>query len=144
MKLSLKTAHGYLSVQPDGSLQFRDTVGPWETFELNSLEPTPPTPPVPPVVSYDVPLGTDFSDFQETEAFIKHARIIAFGEAPTGEVEYWEQHKQEMLDRGQELSMTPSERYYWERMIGRMSNPPAKAGPYKGLVDSNESLSEGA
>jgi len=55
MKIALRNEHGYLSTQPvaaDGAVpwQYRDTVGPWETFELVELEaPTPPdpTPPEP-------------------------------------------------------------------------------------------------
>lgn len=48
MNLTIKTAFGYLSVQPNGSLQFRDTAGPWETFEVDGLELPAPGPSVPP------------------------------------------------------------------------------------------------
>lgn len=147
MKLAIKTNNGWLSLQPDGSIGFRDgstNPGPYETFELVPLGVTPPVPPVPPMVSFDVPKGTDFSNFQETENFIKQAKILAYGGYDTQTIEYWEGKKQEMLDRGVELEMTPSERYYWERMIGRGCGVESVAlfGPYKGLIDFNESLSE--
>ncbi len=54
MILTFKTAHGYLSFQPDGRLEYRDTVGPWEQVEIPNLvvkrppDPTVPTEPQPP------------------------------------------------------------------------------------------------
>ena len=62
MKVTFKTAHGYLSAQPPtpGGLvrwQYRQDAGPWETFELDGLDfPAPPVPPVPetpPSTAYD-------------------------------------------------------------------------------------------
>jgi len=47
MRIAIKTWLGYLSLQPDGSLQFRDEVGPWETWDLQNLDPTPVPPPTP-------------------------------------------------------------------------------------------------
>jgi hypothetical protein len=59
MKLRLKTAHGFLSFQPDGRLEYRDVAGPWETFELEGFDcPGPVTPPDPkPNPSYHVGPG---------------------------------------------------------------------------------------
>jgi hypothetical protein len=54
MKVTIKTAHGYLSPQPPTSKnpavrwEYRDTAGEWETLDLVGLElPTPPDPPDP-------------------------------------------------------------------------------------------------
>jgi hypothetical protein len=67
--VTIKTAHGYLSAQPAApdapvTFQYRDTAGPWETFELHGLPaPVPPdvTPPdgtIPP----EAPAGRDAFD----------------------------------------------------------------------------------
>lgn len=60
MKVTIKTAHGYLSVQPDGRLEFREQAGPWEEFDVDGLTlapvqpgPTPNPNPEPP--SVDLP-----------------------------------------------------------------------------------------
>ena len=37
MKIKIKTAHGYLSFQPDGRLEYRPTAGPWEEIDLEGL-----------------------------------------------------------------------------------------------------------
>lgn len=63
MKLTIKTAHGYLSIQPDGRLEFRPKVGEWEEFDIEGLElstpePTPPT-------NDDPLLGCHFTDSAE-------------------------------------------------------------------------------
>ena len=42
MKVTIKTAHGYLSFQPDGRLEYRPAVGPWEEIDIEGLELTPP------------------------------------------------------------------------------------------------------
>ena len=53
MKVTFKTAHGYLSAQPPtpGGLvrwQYRQDAGPWESFELEGFDfPVPPVPPTP-------------------------------------------------------------------------------------------------
>ena len=38
MKVRIKTAHGYLSFQPDGRLEYRDAAGPWEEIDIEGLE----------------------------------------------------------------------------------------------------------
>ena len=47
MRIAIKTWLGYISLQPDGSLQFRDDVGEWETLDVVNLDPTPVPPPTP-------------------------------------------------------------------------------------------------
>lgn len=68
MKISIKTAQGYLSAQPvaDGHIvrwEYRDIPEPgeWETFDLEGFEfPKPPDPPVPPPVdTWPPPPGTN-------------------------------------------------------------------------------------
>jgi hypothetical protein len=44
---TIKTAHGYLSIQPDGRLEFRDSPGSWETFDLAMTVPDSVAPPQP-------------------------------------------------------------------------------------------------
>jgi hypothetical protein len=43
MKVRIKTAHGYLSFQPDGRLEYRDAAGAWEELDIEGLtfEPAP-------------------------------------------------------------------------------------------------------
>jgi len=49
VKIQIKTEHGYLSLQPDGRLEFRDRAGAWETFDIEGLtQAAPPAPPVRP------------------------------------------------------------------------------------------------
>jgi hypothetical protein len=38
MKVRFKTAHGYLSFQPDGRVEYRDQAGPWEEFDIEGLQ----------------------------------------------------------------------------------------------------------
>lgn len=48
MKFAINTAHGYLSLQPNGAIEFRDSIGPYETFDNVNLEvPVEPVEPVP-------------------------------------------------------------------------------------------------
>lgn len=50
MKTAIGTAHGWISLQPDGSVQFRplsSTPGPWETFDFPGLTVAPPQPGLP-------------------------------------------------------------------------------------------------
>lgn len=42
MKITIKTAHGYLSFQPDGRLEYRDKVGPWEELDVDGFTTGPP------------------------------------------------------------------------------------------------------
>lgn len=67
MKITLKTAHGYLSAQPaapggTARWQYRKEAGAWETFDLDGFEfplpPAPPVPPTPPVDTWPPPTGT--------------------------------------------------------------------------------------
>jgi hypothetical protein len=45
MKVRFKTAHGYLSFQPDGRVEYRDKAGSWEEFDVEGwLEPVQPAP----------------------------------------------------------------------------------------------------
>jgi hypothetical protein len=44
MKVKFKTAHGYLSFQPDGSLQYRKDAGEWEEVDIEGLELPKPEP----------------------------------------------------------------------------------------------------
>jgi len=53
MKVKFKTAHGYLSFQPDGRVEYRDTAGPWEEVDLEGFELQPV-----PVVAPGTPPGT--------------------------------------------------------------------------------------
>ena len=55
MIIALKTAHGYLSFQPDGRIEYRAVRGSWEELEVEgfTVPPSPsppgtPTPPAPP------------------------------------------------------------------------------------------------
>ncbi len=50
MKTPIGTAHGWLSVQPDGSIQLRplsSAPGPWEMFDFPGFAGTAPQPPTP-------------------------------------------------------------------------------------------------
>jgi hypothetical protein len=48
MNIRIKTAHGYLSFQPDGRIEYRPVAGPWENLDIEGLE-LPPVPgPIPP------------------------------------------------------------------------------------------------
>lgn len=38
MNIRIKTAHGYLSFQPDGRVEYRDKAGSWETLDVEGLE----------------------------------------------------------------------------------------------------------
>lgn len=52
MIISIKTAHGFVSFQPDGRIEYRDTVGEWERFDIDGLvlppQPQSPEPQKPP------------------------------------------------------------------------------------------------
>ena len=58
MNIRIKTAHGYLSFQPDGRLEYRPTAGAWENLDIEGLElePGPPVP-VPPDPPGPIPPG---------------------------------------------------------------------------------------
>lgn len=45
--VAFKTAHGYLSFQPDGRVEYRPKRGPWEEFDIEGLEAVISSPPVP-------------------------------------------------------------------------------------------------
>lgn len=57
MKVKIKTAHGYLSFQPDGRLEYRAHAGPWEEIDVEGLafEPVQPGSPSPPSMPGLVP-----------------------------------------------------------------------------------------
>lgn len=86
MKITLKTAHGYLSFQPPtpggfARIQYRQDAGPWETFDLEGFEfppspspepqpgPTPGPPPFDPNVRqpWPRPMPTDMATTDELE-----------------------------------------------------------------------------
>lgn len=48
MKVCIKTAHGYLSFQPDGRLEYRQVAGPWENLDIEGLELVVAPPATPP------------------------------------------------------------------------------------------------
>ena len=43
--ITIKTAHGYLSLQPDGQIEYRSEAGAWETFTIEGFEQLTPTRP---------------------------------------------------------------------------------------------------
>lgn len=50
--ISIRTAHGYLSIQPSGAIEFRPEPGAWETFVVEGARRSePPAPPAPTVVA---------------------------------------------------------------------------------------------
>lgn len=58
MKTPIGTAHGWLSVQPDGSLQFRPlsgAPGPWEMFDFPGFDAAAPPGPEPPATDVGQP-----------------------------------------------------------------------------------------
>lgn len=63
MKVTIKTAHGYLSVQPDGRLEFRERAGIWEEFDIEGLELSTHAPAEP--TNDDPLLGCVFNDSGE-------------------------------------------------------------------------------
>ncbi len=147
MKVTIKTAHGYLSAQPPtpGGLarwQYRDTAGEWEMFDVDGLEfqPVPQSPdqePVPvPVPDTGWALPANAADLVKTDAgrrtFITKARLIAYHEATAETVDYWLGKADEMIDRGVELGEGLN--YFWTRLLGRGAGGPDVAidGPYKG------------
>jgi hypothetical protein len=87
MKVTIKTAHGYLSPQPATGKQpgvrweYRDTAGEWETLELVGVDlptlPVPPTTPTPPDPTPPEPVPP-----QSADAFDLSAAIVASGDCP--------------------------------------------------------------
>jgi len=57
MKVTIKTAHGYLSFQPDGRLEYRATAGPWEEIDLDGFALQPPAPSPQPGIPLPEPPG---------------------------------------------------------------------------------------
>jgi hypothetical protein len=85
MKITIKTAHGYLSPQPPTAKnpavrwEYRDTAGEWETLELVGLElPTPPEPGPTPPEPEPGPTPPDTSG----DAFDLSAAIVASADCP--------------------------------------------------------------
>jgi hypothetical protein len=85
MKVTIRTAHGYLSPQPATAKnpgvrwEYRDTAGEWETFELEGLDlPTPPVPiPPEPIPPEPIPPPTS------ADAIDLSAAIVASGDCPS-------------------------------------------------------------
>lgn len=121
-----------------------------QEFVVNRSEPPPPPPPPPPLppeprnTVFDVPMtNVDFNNPNHLVAFIKWARLQAYGFVDNQDVQYWVDGKaQECLERGEELNMKPPSRYLYERLIGRGAGAPwiAKYGPYAGKSECQESL----
>lgn len=82
MKLRIKTAHGYLSFQPDGRLEYREHAGAWEEIDLEGLDLreffTIPPPDPPPVA-----VGPPASETVAYVAAVK-AQLVAQGVPLTG------------------------------------------------------------
>jgi hypothetical protein len=85
MKVTIKTAHGYLSPQPATAKnpgvrwEYRDTAGEWETFELEGLD-LPPVPvPIPPEPIPPEPTPPPTS----ADAIDLSAAIVASGDCPS-------------------------------------------------------------
>jgi hypothetical protein len=57
MRITIYTPHGFLSLQPDGRMEFRPEAGAWETFDIRSLDGVPIPPPTtePPPTTGPVP-----------------------------------------------------------------------------------------
>lgn len=86
MKVTIKTAHGYLSPQPATTKQpgvrweYRDTPGEWETLEILGLElPTPPVPVDPPI---DPPIDPPVPPVTAADAIDLSAAVVASGDCP--------------------------------------------------------------
>lgn len=77
MKTAIGTAHGWLSVQPDGSLQFRPLEGkpgPWEMFDFPGFSAAPPAPsPTPPPEGdwLGIPPSTSAAYVAEMKAYLQ-------------------------------------------------------------------------
>ena len=86
MKVRIKTAHGYLSFQPDGRLEYRPAVGPWEEIDIEGLElpAAPPSSPNPSPV--ETPVPTPLPAASPTAGFVAEvkARLQARGVDLTG------------------------------------------------------------
>jgi hypothetical protein len=154
----------FLSVQPDGRIEYRTEVRSWEMARRvgshllrysgagqdryvvlfprsESMPPTPLPTPDRNVVSFDVPRNYDFRRPEELRTFVVLALTLAYGEATDAATAAWIAYAPEMLARGVELQMQPPERYFWERMIGRGSGgiSIAKFGPYAGRSEDQTS-----
>ena len=87
MKVRIKTAHGYLSFQPDGRLEYRPSVGPWEEIEIEGLELTPPVPAANPTTNpVSVPAAAPVLAASPTPGFVAEvkAQLQARGVDLTG------------------------------------------------------------
>lgn len=81
MKVRIKTAHGYISFQPDGRIEYRANAGPWEEIDLEGFElqpvPVPGQPPAP------TPVGPTPSQTAGYVAAVK-AQLLAEGRDLSG------------------------------------------------------------
>jgi hypothetical protein len=87
MKVRIKTAHGYLSFQPDGRLEYRPAVGPWEEIDIEGLElPAPISGPVPTPVAVPGPGAIPLPPASPTAGFVAavKAQLQARGVDLTG------------------------------------------------------------
>jgi hypothetical protein len=89
VKVTIKTAHGYLSPQPTSSRnpavrwEYRDTAGEWETLDLVGIDlPVPPTP-IPPEPIPPDPIPPDpIPPPSNGDAFNLSAAVVASGDCP--------------------------------------------------------------
>jgi hypothetical protein len=164
-EVALLTAAGYVSVQPDGTVETRTAVGLWERatrigpnlvrydgagyvqyFFVQETTPVPPpvppAPPGPPPVVWDVSADLDFNaSIANQQAFIERWTLMAYGAIKEGIVAYWLLEARGLLARGAVLGLVPPARYFLERIIGRGSGGDdiARYGPYAGLSEDQTS-----
>jgi hypothetical protein len=158
----------FVSVQPNGDIQYREAVGAWEKAtrvgpcllrydgagrtryvfvqEMPAVPVPPPSPPAPgppAVLVWDVSADLNFqiAPPDDRDAFIQRWTLNAYGFVKEGIVTYWRQEWDGLLARGAELGMVPPARYLLERIIGRGSGGDdiAKHGPYAGLSEDQSS-----
>jgi hypothetical protein len=88
MKITIRTAHGYLSFQPDGRLEYRQAIGPWEELEVGGLEvlvkPPVPIDPSTPVEVWPPSATADY--VADVKAHLQAAGINTAGAAGAFEV----------------------------------------------------------
>lgn len=145
----------FVSVQPDGSVQTRQLIGPWEVcrrvserlvsysgagqkwyfvVEPTTIAPAPPLPIEIPSNSFALPPSADVTNYAGRAKFVTQARLLAYGEITQDDLMYWLAKADEMIARGIELGEGLN--YFWTRLLGRGAGGAdvAKFGPYKGLA----------
>lgn len=88
MKIAFKTAHGYLSFQPDGAVEYRDKRGPWEEIDIEGLDEL-----------FDPDRNLHPPDWPD-----KDEDIFPFGIQPSESDEYVAQIKEALLNIGIDLT----------------------------------------